>query len=42
MADKIPGAALLIQPAVSHFSLLQDPQQFSGDVLRFLERTKSR
>ena len=36
MADRIPGAALLIQPAVSHFSLLQDPKQFNEHVLHFL------
>jgi pimeloyl-ACP methyl ester carboxylesterase len=38
MAANIPGAGLLIQPEVSHFSFLQDPEQFSDDVLRFLER----
>ncbi|MDN5000086.1 alpha/beta fold hydrolase [Bradyrhizobium sp. GCM10027634] len=38
MAANIPGAGLLIQPAVSHFSFLQDPEQFNEDVLRFLER----
>jgi len=36
MAAHIPGAGLLIQPEVSHFSFLQDPQQFNGDVLHFL------
>ena len=36
MADHIPNAALLIQPAVSHFSMLQDPKQFASDVLHFL------
>jgi pimeloyl-ACP methyl ester carboxylesterase len=36
MADNIPGAGLLLQPQVSHFSFLQDPQQFNADVLRFL------
>jgi len=36
MADHIPNAALLIQPAVSHFSMLQDPEQFASDVLHFL------
>jgi len=40
MAANIPGAGLLIQPQVSHFSFLQDPQQFSGDVMRFLERAR--
>ncbi|QPF95102.1 alpha/beta fold hydrolase [Bradyrhizobium commune] len=38
MAANIPGAGLLIQPQVSHFSFLQDPEQFSDDVLHFLER----
>jgi len=37
MADNIPGSGLLIQPEVSHFSFLQDPQQFNADVLHFLE-----
>ena len=36
MADQIPGAGLLLQPDVSHFSFLQDPQQFNRDVLHFL------
>jgi pimeloyl-ACP methyl ester carboxylesterase len=36
MADNIPGSGLLIQPGVSHFSFLQDPAQFNGDVLHFL------
>jgi pimeloyl-ACP methyl ester carboxylesterase len=36
MADNIPGAGLLLQPEVSHFSFLQDPQQFNADVLHFL------
>jgi len=38
MAAQIPGAGLLLQPKVSHFSFLQDPQQFNADVLHFLER----
>ncbi len=37
MAAHVPGAGLLIQPQVSHFSFMQDPQQFNGDVLHFLE-----
>jgi len=37
MADNIPGSGLLIQPQVSHFSFLQDPAQFNGDVLHFLQ-----
>ena len=38
MARWIPDAGLLLQPEVSHFSMLQAPGQFSDDVLRFLER----
>ena len=38
MAALIPGAGLLIQPNVSHFSFLQDPDQFNEDVLRFLNQ----
>jgi pimeloyl-ACP methyl ester carboxylesterase len=34
--DNTPRAAMLIQPAVSHFSFLQDPHQFNDDVLHFL------
>jgi pimeloyl-ACP methyl ester carboxylesterase len=37
MAKSIPGAGLLLQAQVSHFSFLQDPQQFNNDVLHFLE-----
>ena len=40
MAAKIPDAGLLIQPEVSHFSFIQDPEQFSGDVLHFLQHVK--
>lgn len=40
MADQIPDAGLLLQPAVSHFSFLQDPEQFSRDVLHFLQHVK--
>ncbi len=36
LADNIPNCGLLIQPGVSHFSPLQNPQQFTEDVLRFL------
>ena len=36
MAGAIPNAGLLIQLDVSHFSMLQAPQQFTDDVLRFL------
>lgn len=37
MAKTIPGAKLLIQPGVSHFSFLQNPEQFNRDVLKFLQ-----
>ncbi len=37
IAATIPGAGLLLQPNVSHFSMLQDPAQFTADVQRFLE-----
>jgi pimeloyl-ACP methyl ester carboxylesterase len=40
MADQIPDAALLLQPGVSHFSFLQDPQQFNNNVLHFLAHVK--
>jgi pimeloyl-ACP methyl ester carboxylesterase len=42
MAAHIPDAGLLLQPEVSHFSFLQDPQQFDADVLHFLEHVKGR
>ncbi len=42
MADNIPGSGLLIQPDVSHFSFLQDPAQFNGDVLHFLQRVQGK
>jgi pimeloyl-ACP methyl ester carboxylesterase len=38
MADTIPNAGLLLQPEVSHFSMLQAPDQFTADILRFLQR----
>jgi len=38
MAAPIAGAGLLIQPEVSHFSFLQDPEQFNTHVLHFLDR----
>jgi len=41
MAAHIPGAGLLIQPEVSHFSFLQDPEQFTGDLLHFLVHVPS-
>jgi pimeloyl-ACP methyl ester carboxylesterase len=40
MASQIPAAGLLLQPGVSHFSFLQDPEQFNDDVLHFLEVAK--
>jgi pimeloyl-ACP methyl ester carboxylesterase len=40
MAASIPGAGLLLQPEVSHFSFLQDPDQFTADVLHFLRHVK--
>jgi pimeloyl-ACP methyl ester carboxylesterase len=42
MAAHIPGAGLLIQPEVSHFSFLQDPEQFSNDLSHFLAHVPSR
>lgn len=42
MADSIPGSGLLIQPEVSHFSFLQDPQQFNAAVLHFLEHVPAK
>jgi pimeloyl-ACP methyl ester carboxylesterase len=41
MAAQIPGAGLLLQAEVSHFSFLQDPQQFNNDVLHFLAHVPS-
>ena len=40
MASEIPNTGLLLQPQVSHFSFLQDPRQFTYDVLHFLEHAK--
>jgi pimeloyl-ACP methyl ester carboxylesterase len=42
MAAQIPNAGLLLQPEVSHFSFIQDPDQFSADVLHFLQHVKGR
>jgi pimeloyl-ACP methyl ester carboxylesterase len=42
MAGQIPSAGLLIQAEVSHFSFLQDPRQFTDDVLHFLAHQQSR
>ena len=36
LTDHIPGNCLLIEPGVSHFSMLQDPAQFTRDVEQFL------
>ena len=36
MAALIPGAGLLIQPRVSHFSFLQDPARFTADIESFM------
>jgi pimeloyl-ACP methyl ester carboxylesterase len=36
IAATIPGAGLLILPKTSHFSFLQDPDQFTWHVLHFL------
>lgn len=36
MAANIPNAGLLLQPEVSHFSFLQDPEQFNEELLHFL------
>lgn len=38
IAGAIPGAGLLLQPEVSHFSMLQAPEQFTEDILRLLDR----
>ena len=38
MAREIPNSGLLLQPEVSHFSMLQDPDQFTADIVRFLAR----
>jgi pimeloyl-ACP methyl ester carboxylesterase len=36
IAAAIPGAGLLILPDTSHFSFLQDPDQFTWNILHFL------
>jgi pimeloyl-ACP methyl ester carboxylesterase len=41
IAANIPNAGLLLQPQVSHFSFLQDPEQFTSDVRHFLEHLKA-
>ena len=42
MADHISDSGLLIEPQVSHFAFLQDPQQFNADVLHFLMDVKGK
>ncbi|MGN6516380.1 MAG: alpha/beta fold hydrolase [Rhizomicrobium sp.] len=37
MADWVPDSGLLIEPEVSHFAFLQNPDQFNADILRFLK-----
>ena len=37
MAKAIPGAKLVILPGVSHFAMLQNPEQFNKAVLDFLD-----
>ncbi len=39
MADQIPNAGLLIQPNVSHFSFIQDPERFNNDLRLFLRQS---
>ncbi len=41
MASRIPDSGLLLQPEVSHFSFLQDPVQFTNDVLHFMEHARA-
>ena len=38
LSKEIPRARLLIQPHVSHFAMLQNPEQFNQAVLEFLGR----
>jgi pimeloyl-ACP methyl ester carboxylesterase len=42
IADEILNSGLLIEPQVSHFAFLQDPEQFNADVLHFLEHVEGR
>jgi pimeloyl-ACP methyl ester carboxylesterase len=37
LADWVPDAGLSIQPDVSHFAFIQNPDQFNADLLRFLK-----
>lgn len=36
MAKEIPNARLVLEPDVSHFAFLQNPERFNADVLAFL------
>ncbi len=36
LAAAIRGASLIIEPGVSHFAMLQDPERFNADLLQFL------
>jgi pimeloyl-ACP methyl ester carboxylesterase len=38
MGREIPNAGLLLLPGVSHFALLQDPEQFNCNLQHFLQR----
>jgi pimeloyl-ACP methyl ester carboxylesterase len=40
MADQIPGSGLLLQPGVSHFAFLQDPELCNSDLLHFLQQAE--
>ena len=42
MAANVPNAGLLLQPEVSHFSFIQDPEQFTLHVLHFLQHVKGK
>ena len=35
LADAIPSTRLVIQPAASHFAMLQNPDQFNKAVIEF-------
>ena len=41
MADHIPDSGLFIEPQVSHFAFLQDPEQLNADV-HFLRHLKDK
>lgn len=40
MAREIPNAGLLLQPGTSHFSFLQDPEQFNCGLTHFLKHAR--